>query len=118
MKGSIWLYVKEKEANNYRFQIDGLKHGLYTKTIDPIFKGWEQVGSGVNYKNSTETLILSKSFASDEEMIMWVKDSIKFPTTYSKCNAKCTVKVLVEDTSEELNEPPKITKQKKRKTTS
>jgi hypothetical protein len=117
MKGSIWLYAKNKEGGDYRFQIDGLKHGVYTKTIDPIFKGWNQVASGVNYKNSTETLILSKSFASDEEMISWVKDSIKFPTTYSKCNAKCTVKVLVEDKSEVVGVIAKVTKPKKSKAT-
>lgn len=115
MKGSIWLYAKNKEGGDYRFQIDGLKHGVYTKTIDPIFKGWNQVASGVNYKNSTETLILSKSFASDEEMITWVKDSIKFPTTYSKCNAKCTVKVLVEDKNEVTDNVSKTTRAKKPK---
>lgn len=115
MKGSIWLYAKNKEENDYRFQIDGLKHGVYTKTIDPIFKDWKQVASGVNYKNSTETLILSKSFASDEEMISWVKDSIKFPTTYSKCNAKCTVKVLVEEKNEVIDGKSKPTKSKKTK---
>ena len=110
MKGSIWIYSKNKEENNYRFQVDGIKRGAYTKTLDPAFKGWKEVGNGVNYKNSTETLIYSKSFSSDEEMITWVKSTINFPTIYNKCNAKCTTKVLVEDKTLEKKDVTKLTK--------
>ena len=103
MKGSIWVYSKSEGAIKYYFQVDGIKRGNFTKVIDPVFKGWTEIASGVNYKQATETLIFSKPFTSDDEMISWVKSMVTFPTTYNKCNAKCTVKVLVADKDEVKN---------------
>lgn len=104
MKGSIWVYSKSKDSIQYYFQVDGIKRGAFTKVIDPVFKEWKEVGSGVNYKKSTETLIFTKPFMSDEEMISWVKKTVEFPTTFSKCTARCANKVLVEDKKEVKNE--------------
>lgn len=109
MKGSVWVYSKNKDGVEYRFQIDGIKRGVYTKVIDPAFKDWKEVGSGVNYKKSTETLIFSKPFMSDEEMIKWVKTTVSFPTTFNSCHARCTVKVLVADENEVKNASSKRT---------
>jgi hypothetical protein len=100
MKGAVWIYAKNKDNVEYRFQVDGLKRGVYTKIIDPVFKDWHQVGTGYNYKESTETLIFSKPFTSEDDMILWVKNTVSFPTIYNKCNAKCTIKVLVADKNE------------------
>lgn len=103
MKGSVWAYLKEKDSVEYRFQIDGIKRGVYTKVIDPAFKDWKEVGSGVNYKKATETLIFSRCFSCEDEVIQWVKSTIEFPTTFNSCRAKCTVKVLVADKDEIKN---------------
>lgn len=103
MKGAIWVYHKKENDIEYRFQIDGIKRGVYTKVLDPIFKEWQNVASGYNNKNSTETMIYSGSFPTEEAMIDWVKKTIEFPTIYNKCNAKCTVKVLVKDKNEVKN---------------
>jgi len=113
MKGAIWIYNKSKNGVEYRFQVDGIKRGVYTKVIDPVFKDWKEVGSGINYKKSTETLIFSKNFSSDDEIFKWVKSTINFPTVFNSCNARCSVKVLVADESEESNgsdKKPKTTK--------
>ena len=104
MKGSVWAYIKRKDSVEYRFQIDGIKRGNYTKVIDPIFKDWKEIASGVNYKQATETLIYEKQFTSDDEMISWVKNRVEFPTIFNKCNAKCTIKVLVADKNEVKDE--------------
>jgi len=103
MKGSVWAYVRDKDSVEYRFQVDGITRGVYTKVIDPVFKDWREVGSGVNYKKSTETLIFSRYFSSEDEVIKWVKSSIQFPTVFNSCRAKCTVKVLVADKDEGKN---------------
>lgn len=103
MKGSIWIYSKSKDGIRFFFQVDGIKRGNYTKTINPTFKGWKEVSTGYNYKNATETLIFSKPFSSDEEMINWVKHTVEFPTVYNKSDAKNTIKVLVADKNEVKN---------------
>ena len=103
MKGSVWAYLRQKDSVEYRFQIDGIKRGVYTKVIDPTFKDWKEVGSGVNYKKATETLIFSRYFSSEDEVIQWVKSTIEFPTVFNSCRAKCTVKVLVADKDEVKN---------------
>jgi hypothetical protein len=115
MKGSIWAYYKNKDSVEYRFQIDGIKRGVYTKIIDPKFKDWREVGSGVNYKQSTETLIFSKHFSSEDEIIKWVKTTIDFPTTLKSCNTRCTVKVLVGSEVDDKNECKKEKKASKAK---
>ena len=104
MKGSIWAYVRDKDSVEYRFQVDGIKRGVYTKVIDPVFKDWKEVGSGVNYKKATETLIFSRYFSSEDEVIKWVKSTIEFPTVFNSCRGRCTVKVLVADKNEVKNE--------------
>lgn len=103
MKGSVWAYLRNKDSVEYRFQIDGIKRGVYTKVIDPVFKDWKEVGSGVNYKKSTETLIFSRYFSSEEEVIQWVKSAVEFPTVFNSCRTKCTVRVLVADKNEVKN---------------
>ena len=111
MHGVIWIYHRRKEDIEYRFQIDGIKRGLYTKVLDPIFKDWHTASTGYNHKKSTETVIYSGSFPTEEAMIEWVQKTIDFPTTYNKCNAKCTTKVLVKDKNEVKNaKKPKATK--------
>lgn len=103
MKGSVWAYLKEKDSVEYRFQVDGIKRGVYTKVIDPVFKDWKEVGSGVNYKKATETLIFSRNFSSEDEVIKWVKSTIEFPTIFNSCRARCIAKVLVADKDEVKN---------------
>jgi len=100
MKGFVWKYLKTKDEVFYRFQVDGIKRGAFTKIIDPVFKDWKEVGSGFNSKKSCETLIFTRSFLSEDEMIEWVKSKVEFPTVYNKCNAKCTTKVLVKEKNE------------------
>lgn len=104
MNGYVWLNLKFKDKNEYRFQVDGIKRGHYTKILDPIFKGWKEVGNGYNYKKGTEIVIYARVFSSDEEMIQWVKEKVIFPTIYKKCNAKCTTKVLIENSKEGNND--------------
>ena len=110
MKGSIWIYHKRKDNIEYRFQVDGIKRGAYTKVLDPIFKQWHNVAEGYNHKTSTETMIYSGSFPDEEQMIEWVKKTIEFPTIYNKCNARCTEKVLVENKDEVVDVVKKTTR--------
>jgi hypothetical protein len=111
MKGVIWVYYKKEDSIEYRFQIDGIKRGVYTKVLDPIFKEWHTASVGYNHKLSTETVIYSGSFPSENDMFDWVKKTIEFPTIYTKCDPKCTTKVLVKDKNEVKNvKKPKATK--------
>lgn len=110
MKGTVWVYHKTKEGIEYRFQINGIRRGAYTKVLDPIFKGWHNVASGYNHKDLTEVMIYSGSFPSEDDMIKWVKKTVEFPTVYSKCDSKCTIKILVKDKNEVKNDAKKRVK--------
>ncbi len=116
MKGSIWLDRKLSDTSSeYRFQVSGIKKGAYTKILDPTFKTWKEVGTGYNNKDSTELVIYSKAFSSDDEMYSWVKTNITFHTVYDKCNVRCTTKILVPQ-KEEV-EDVKATKPRAKKVT-
>ena len=100
MIGSVWVIESKDKGFDCRFQVDGIKRGDYTKTITPVFKGWREVASGYNYKKNVEVIIYAKTFASEREMLKWVKEKVTFHTTYTKCDQKCTTKTLIEEKSE------------------